>query len=136
MATQISITAALHCLGNALGSQDDHLIDQKELDIDKNQDLPDYESNGEAMECEEFEPSSSTCPIARVPVENYCMIDALGNEKPRCATNLTRKDLNDALARPENSADLEWRLKPRIPRKGRTAYKLEVYQAKTAVKVI
>ena len=69
MASNISISAALHCLGKALGTQDDYQLDSKMTDIDEKPDLNDFESIGQLMECEQDEPSSDySCPIARIPV--------------------------------------------------------------------
>ena len=60
---------------------------------------------------------------------------SMPDDKPTKIVNLSQAILKDALSRPQENPHWRSKEKPTIYRKGRIAYKLDVYQQKTNEKI-
>lgn len=121
----VSTNAALHSLGRALALRDDIEIDNLMLDVQM-----ETSESSQVMISEQ-----ALCSVSEIKptVKEHRL--SMPDDKPTRIVNLSQAILKDALSRPQENPHWRSKEKPTIYRKGRIAYKLDVYQQRTNKKI-
>ena len=128
------MNAALHSLGRALALRDEIMIDRMMQDV-----VPiDSPTETLPIKAETNEKQLSTEPDSLKKKDDKsikCIQKSeisMPADKPTKIMKLSNAILMDALSKPEINPHWQPKEKPTKFRKGRTAYKLEIYQSKTS----
>ena len=125
------MNAALHSLGRALALRDEIMIDRMMQDV-----VPiDSPTESLAIKAQTTEKQLSTEPDSLKkkddkPIKCICIQKSeisMPADKPTKIMKLSNAILMDALSKPEINPHWQPKEKPTKFRKGRTAYKLEIY---------